>query len=84
MSEPKFSRGPWRVNSSIVRNDFGYIAQVYRHNLKADAALIAAAPKLYEALKSIFDAGEAGTAAYLDRFHEAARAALAKAEGREP
>ena len=91
----KFTPGPWKVqrtNQGVfiegnVEKPIGYLAQVrgiYRDGNRvmedANAALIAAAPKLYEALYELLEAQFVP-----DKYHAilAARAALAKARGEE-
>ena len=93
--KPKFTPGPWLIGEdqcvdetwSIVTTSGGsIIANVNdRHDRKANAHLIAAAPDLYEALeklRSYSDAIAAGRINYRPGDHIAvADAALAKARG---
>lgn len=65
MSEPKFTPGPWSVEDRYVGRMVGEIdtciaecfdhSSIDRHNAKANACLIAAAPELYEALSRMID-----------------------------
>ena len=68
MSETKFTPGPWRAGLSIYKSQArvvadkgGRIADVFAYEeeqAKANAALIAAAPEMYEGLKEIRDVME--------------------------
>ena len=93
----KHTPGPWKHSGStwddvIELHDSKdvYIGEVQRESAvdDANAALIAAAPELLEALKAITDCvhmeGPAGTTAYLisDSRMDAAKVAISKAEGR--
>lgn len=63
MSEPKFTPGPWRAGKSIYQSQArvvaekgGRVADVFAYEedqAHANAALIAAAPEMYEMLKNI-------------------------------
>lgn len=63
MNKPKFTPGPWRAGLSIYKSQAivvadkgGQIADVFAYEeeqAKANAALIAAAPEMYEALADI-------------------------------
>lgn len=70
MSKPKFTPGPWEITGADQRfiaqqtsdeSDIGSIfAEVWfnvghRHNQKANAALIAAAPEMYEVLQKLVE-----------------------------
>ncbi len=83
--------GPWKIQESnsrmeICSDDYGYIAGVTlvpdtpRETVRADFDLIAAAPEMYNALVSI---NGAKTQEHFVEAMEWARAAIAKAEGRE-
>ena len=94
MMTEKFTPGPWtkmnatdvfegywngrQVADCMVDNDINYPQQ------KANAALIAAAPDMYEALDNLLEAwDEWGVSSFPDPFADMARAALAKARGEE-
>lgn len=52
MTEPKFTKGPWRIaGKGTIRTDDAWVASINWRNRDANARLIAAAPQLYEALK---------------------------------
>lgn len=67
MSKTKFTPGPWEAQGLYIMftnadtKQFDWVAKVerfadkYKHEEAANAALIAAAPELYEALESIVD-----------------------------
>lgn len=65
MSETKFTPGPWRAGLSIYKSQArvvadkgGRIADVFAYEeeqAKANAALIAAAPEMYDVLQHYFD-----------------------------
>lgn len=84
----KHTPGPWEavdrltVRSAYVmgdRNKAGWeVARLPESALAGDSALIAAAPDLLAALRPIAERGEISA-----KVIEAARAAIAKAEGRE-
>jgi len=94
----KFTPGPWKVqrtNQGVfiegnVEKPIGYLAQVrgiYRDGNRvmedANAALIAAAPDMYEALENLLEAwDEWGVSSFPDPFADMARAALKKATRR--
>lgn len=84
----KHTTGPWTTAEGptycAIRTDGRVIADmrlVGLHYNKADAALIAAAPDLLEALQRLMDAPSHGTHQAMSRACEAARAAIAKATG---
>jgi type VI protein secretion system component VasF len=84
----KYTAGPWTIAAGptycAIRTDARVIADmrlVGLHYNKADAALIAAAPELLEALQRMLDAPSHGTHEAMRRANEAARAAIAKATG---
>ncbi|WP_105610636.1 hypothetical protein [Cronobacter malonaticus] len=95
----KFTPGPWewwtsnsflRLSSQATGKDGGVIdsyAMSDGHTSlsvsKADMALIAAAPDLLEALKSIMELQTRGSVVLGDKCTEIARAAIAKAIGEE-
>ena len=93
MSKPMYSPAPWReiinrdgtLNIATNRDSEGEsykIALVNNYN-RANARLIAAAPELYEALKAMLFKAEHGNGLEAHyKVNEAARAALAKAEGK--
>lgn len=93
MGEPKHSRGPWSVHSSLAGSvetlevtapDGSYVAEVTNTETPADeqdwanAKLISAAPDLLAALKKM------RATMYSDKSEESvmADAAIAKAEGK--
>lgn len=82
---PTFTPGPWRADRrAILTNDLRCIAVVYSgaydslEEANATEALIAAAPDLLEALKTIIEDRPRDVVAAI----QAAEAAIAKAEGR--
>lgn len=92
----KGTPGPWSAHddeesmaTSVVMNDFGDILCVvgtYMTSAEEDYAnanLIAAAPDLLEALKSIMELQTRGYVVLGDKCTEIARAAIAKAIGEE-
>ena len=99
MKEFKGTPGPWewwtsnsflRLSSRATGKDGGVIdsyAMSDGHTslsvIKADMALIAAAPDLLEALKSIMELQTRGYVVLGDKCTEMARAAIAKAIGEE-
>ena len=87
---PGFTPGPWHVESGgalgwlIVSEDRSQLTIGDVHDVE-DAGLIAAAPDLYAALWALHDAIHIETdATRNERLMAHVRAALAKAEGREP
>ena len=87
-----FTPGPWRIEEEPylhVRSDQGCVF-ASDYTTEANASLIAAAPDLYEALNNIIAVIGAmqaiGTKPKLDgsRALDAARSALAKADGLSP
>lgn len=90
--DAKFSPGPWCVvktagRYSIIRQDGEPVAVVHFSDAKGamDAALIAAAPDLLDALETMQRDGN-DFAEWHPNFHKAiakARAAIAKATGKE-
>lgn len=92
---PDFTPGPWTVsrmtNSYFVLAVHGpHLARMYRRainpNHQHDANLMAAAPDLYAALAAVLRAYNGPTvdaANAVSGCMDAARAALAKAEGRD-
>jgi hypothetical protein len=86
----KHTPGPWTVTDAIWDSggDVAYILTGVKEACAADAHLIAAAPELLEALRTLVrmnnDAGPFGGEIYRDRVErawDAARAAIAKATG---
>ena len=88
----KHTPGPWEVQYNTVIECWdigkageerlaGLLASVLSSN--ADARLIAAAPELLEALKNLYTATPDNEGGELGRACMKARAAIAKAEGRE-
>ncbi|HAX40273.1 MAG TPA: hypothetical protein DCY10_05305 [Clostridiales bacterium] len=79
MSE--FTKGPWRIaGKGTIRAGDGWIGRIHWHNRDANASLIAAAPDMYEALKSMLNLH---LSHHNHPIHAAARAALAKANGHD-
>ena len=89
MNEPKWTPGPWRVETSgrgslCVASDDAWICgeldnqphEMRTSEAEANAHLIAAVPELYEALQNVIREADRKT----DAFNRA-RAALAKARG---
>lgn len=94
MSESKHTPGPWFVHvprtlpEVIARKGAVTICKCRNGSLNdglANARLIAAAPELYEALRKIdrINGSTGGPEAMVREFKHIARAALARAEGRE-
>ncbi len=92
MSEPKFTPGPWSVEGRYVGRMVGgeidtCIAECFnhlsidRHNAKANAYLIAAAPELYEALEKLEGWFDSDSKEGADKYLTEAKAARAKARG---
>lgn len=93
MNEPKFTKGPWSISryasTHVVANERGICsAGNYSSNMsegvltenEANAQLIAAAPKLYEALEAMLEHAEWSTPQGKAAFDNA-RAVLAEARG---
>lgn len=88
-TQTKFTPGPWIANGSVVRAARDYVAQAGSESCNyetqhANAALIAAAPDLYAALRDLLADAEAADMAegpHAGSLIEA-RKALAKALGR--
>jgi len=90
--------GPWQVsNDNVVHNGEARVAKVLRHrgwesDDEANARLIAAAPEMLEALHGILSQENAAVIGNGGPWNDpvtraafnAVRAAIAKAEGREP
>lgn len=88
MIEPKFTKGPWSIIGGTMRQESldwhvvragerqQLVAKVLELDSDANAHLICAAPKLYEALVGVIRVADRKT----DEF-DAARAALAEARG---
>ena len=84
--------GPWRVGADGFTIEFegadGYVYFVGRVDNANDGPKVAAAPEMYEALCAMVqwveeeDQERLFTSSLLMAFHDAARAALAKAEGK--
>ena len=94
MSEAKHTPGPWLADGASVyeeRDDFSVICNFWSSSLpewEANARLIAAAPDLLEALEQLvieYDDVELADAepSSLTAAFNAARAAIAKAKGKE-
>jgi hypothetical protein len=88
----KHTPGPWKLKvdgynaHSIKGPDGKSVASCTQHRLEvgANGNLVAAAPELLEALKFIeAQGGFEDPAQMIDRIQTIARAAIAKAEGRE-
>ena len=95
MNETKFTPGPWQTDGLDVRDtrfrepDACYpIATVDNNNAiddpEANARLISAAPDLYEAARLAAETLEAVGLSGCDQDAKRLRAAIAKAEGKEP
>ena len=89
------TRGPWRVDrldhngQSVVMNDNIEIATCWHHcvgsieqEMHANARLIAAAPDMLAALRQVVDETAGGMVPPSTDAIDAARVAIAKAEGR--
>ncbi len=89
MSAPSFTPGPWVVfpghnpgiqapsGTIVTYGNCGESCGIHGKNQEADARLIAAAPELLEALKAVVAIADRKTVEF-----NAARAAIAKAEGK--
>jgi hypothetical protein len=83
--------GPWAFNDDDWTVEAGHhiICEMHGENAEANARLIAAAPTMYEALKAINAMTSPGHRTFDEMIRDMgyacdrARAALAKAEGRE-
>ncbi|MDO3431140.1 hypothetical protein QWJ46_00435 [Rhizobium sp. CBN3] len=92
MSDLKHSPGPWHWNgNSLISGKHGYYLMHTEecpglgHSAEANKRLIAAAPDLLDALKTLWKATDAGPDTSTDLWTDAAlkyRAAIAKVEGR--
>lgn len=97
---PKHTPGPWSINAVrneaekllIVDADMCFVADIWQTYVNGksrqqdNAHLIAAAPAMYEALREIVAAVEAGEVSDYSSagdWYTEARAALAQAEGRQ-
>ncbi|MBX3047003.1 MAG: hypothetical protein KF698_08415 [Anaerolineales bacterium] len=89
MSKPKFSPGPWHINTASGVQIFPAtgasvcelnILEAKEENL-ANAALIAAAPELYAALDALVNPEEGISVKGVNQRFEEAKAILAKARG---
>ena len=92
----KYTKGNWVLSASdatlVIVSEGNAVADCRWTNMKreeseANANLIAAAPRMYEALLSLFyegDSGELYLVDYYDEGLELAKRAIAKAEGRTP
>lgn len=90
MSKTKFTPGPWRTEDRGLKHvivgsnnwQVGALRQTPKLN-RADAALIAAAPELYEALEKVIriNGSTGGPEAVLKELKFIAEQALAKARG---
>ncbi|MEI6474581.1 MAG: hypothetical protein WCO75_04240 [Planctomycetota bacterium] len=79
--------GPWKlVAGNHIQSEWGQIGRTWmmcNGDSVANAHLIAAAPELLEALKSLVDLEDGHVGVFtLDEIMDAARAAIAKAEGK--
>jgi hypothetical protein len=86
------TKGPWKAidvhrGFIIEATDYAYDVAIVRnignHDNEANAALIAAAPELLQALKEIVKNCDDGFAVILGSLVEQGRAAIAKAEGKQ-
>jgi hypothetical protein len=93
MSEAKHTKGPWQQEGSYIYGpdplrlpvcQMRYLGRGYQEELAANESLIKAAPDLLEVLKNILKHGGSTSGEWVpQRFHDAARAAIAKAGGGE-
>jgi hypothetical protein len=96
MNEPKWTKGEWKVDlesGEITVNDSMVLGTIFgaddylcceediSEECKANAQLIASAPKLYEALENLVNRIDKGLALGEKLDVEPARKALAKARG---
>lgn len=93
----RFTPGPWQILRSAdnypyqIADDtgdlvtrWGFLIKPASPMAEANAALIAAAPDLYEALRELFATLDPERPGSPGSTLEKARAAIAKAEGRQP
>jgi hypothetical protein len=73
----KHTPGPWTVSGGTIRNLHGHLVADF-HSTDADARLIAAAPELLAALRSIADS-DPDAPEFIACAMAVARAAIAKA-----
>jgi hypothetical protein len=83
MTEPKFTRGPWTAEGDEVTAADGLngdyrIADTFGPDFKANARLTAAAPEMFEVVRSFIAHYPVGTNPYLDGAYNLGRRALAK------
>lgn len=88
MTEPKFTPGPWRKSFTTVDCGRGrYINQIWWKSkdvaeAEANAALIAAAPEMYELLSEILEFEPRGiNLNFFDRINPKIESVLRKARG---
>lgn len=79
----KYSQGPWRWEGKVLCNEKNIVGGGDWDFSAANKRLIAAAPDLLEALKSIMELQTRGYVVLGDKCTEIARAAIAKAIGEE-
>jgi hypothetical protein len=78
-----FTPGPWTASGNGVHKGIRCVATTHNDDHRhADARLIAAAPELLAALRGLLDLADESGRGHLPML-DAARAALAKAEGRD-
>ncbi|PQX64880.1 hypothetical protein [Cronobacter sakazakii] len=79
----KYSPGPWKWEGKVLCNEKNIVGGGDWDFSAANKRLIAAAPDLLEALKSIMELQTRGYVVLGDKCTEMARAAIAKAIGEE-
>ncbi|EKC5751867.1 hypothetical protein SNN62_004191 [Cronobacter sakazakii] len=79
----KYSPGPWKWEGKVLCNEKNIVGGGDWDFSAANKQLIAAAPDLLEALKSIMELQTRGYVVLGDKCTEMARAAIAKAIGEE-
>lgn len=80
----KFTKGEWKNNGRLIHSGATFIAtasitDVEWSECEANASLIAAAPEMYEMLKSLVDEGKI----FFDEDYKPVIALLAKARGEQ-
>ncbi|EMC4227834.1 hypothetical protein VEL45_001496 [Cronobacter sakazakii] len=79
----KYSPGPWKWEGKVLCNEKNIVGGGDWDFSAANKRLIAAAPDLLEALKSIMELQTRGYVVLGDKCTEMARAAIAKAIGED-
>ncbi|EOC1267529.1 hypothetical protein ACOZWM_003270 [Cronobacter malonaticus] len=79
----KYSQGPWKWEGKVLCNEKNIVGGGDWDFSDANKRLIAAAPDLLEALKSIMELQTRGYVVLGDKCTEIARAAIDKAIGEE-